>query len=116
MLKKGLTKKTKISLSLKGITSLWGDTDSSKIEIAPYRDWRIVGICFFVAFLISFGFNMYLLFEVNRDNFFIIPETKSQGVSFNREGLNRVLDLITTREATFEKLKEETVKVIDPSQ
>ncbi|MBI3634560.1 MAG: hypothetical protein HY228_03015 [Candidatus Yonathbacteria bacterium] len=115
MLKKDLNKKTKNLFSLKGIISLWRDADPSKIEIAPYRDWRIMGIVFFVILLASFGFNMYLLFEVNRDNFFVVPEVKSQGMSFDREGLNRVLDLIATREATFEKLKTETVKVNDPS-
>mgnify|MGYP001570257502 CR=1 FL=1 len=115
MFKKDLIKKKKRGLSLKGIISLLSNPDSSKIGIFPYRDWRIVGICFFVIFFVSFGFNMYILFEVNRDNFFVVPETKSQGVSFDREGLHRALDLIVTRDAIFERLKTETMKVNDPS-
>lgn len=115
MIKKDLIKRIKNFLSLRGITSLLRGSDSSKMEIAPYRDWRILGVGFFIIFLLSFGFNMYILYEVNRDNFFVVPEIKSQGVLFNREGLNRVLNTITTRESIFEKLKTETMKVNDPS-
>lgn len=108
-------KKTKNKFSLQGIIPLLGNSDWTKIEIVPYRDWRIVGIGFFIMLFVSFGFNIYILFEVNRDNFFAVPEIKSQGVSFNREGLNRVLNLIATREATFERLKTEKIEVRDPS-
>ncbi len=115
MPKKDLATKIKDKFSLRGIISLSHNSDVSKIEITPYRNWRMVGIGFFVALLVSFGFNMYILFEVNRDNFFAVPETKSQGMPFNREGLNRALEMIETRENVFERLKTETIEVRDPS-
>lgn len=115
MFKKDSHKNTKVIFSLKEVASLLRNPDASKIEIAPYRDWRIVGICFFIMLIVSFGFNMYILFEVNRDSFFAVSEIKSQGISFNREGLNRVLDAIQRRENTFERLKTGMIGVSDPS-
>lgn len=115
MFKKDFIKRAKDIFSLKGIGSLLGNSDPSKIGIAPYRDWRMVGIGFFTIFLVSLGFNIYILFEVNRDNLFVVSQSINHEVSFNREGLNRVLGLFATREASFERLKKETVDARDPS-
>ena len=116
MFKKDSNQNAKSKFSFKRINSLLGKSDSSKIEIAPYRDWRIVGVGFFIILFISFGFNMYILFEVNRDNFFDVHQGTKQEVSFAREGLTRVIGMFAGREETFERLKKEIIKVNDPSQ
>lgn len=90
-------------------------SDPSKTEITPYRDWRIVVIGFFVGIAASFGFNIYMSIEINRDSFFSGAPTPTQGTLFNREGLARVLNNLSQKEAVFERVKIEGVHVVDPS-
>lgn len=108
MLKKDWKKELKKLFASKGI-------DASKVGITPYRDWRTVVAVFFVALSASIGFNVYMFIEINQGGFFTNTPKGIDGVKFDRDGLARVLDELVAREAIFEKLKTESVPVIDPS-
>lgn len=89
--------------------------DPFKIELTPYRDWRFLVAGFFVALVLSVGFNIYMSIEINRDNFFTTVPKIEQGAMFNNEGLTTVLDDLAAKEVAFEKLRTEGVQVVDPS-
>lgn len=108
MLKNDWTKKLiKLSLS-KGV-------DYEKMEITPFRDWRIVAVVFFVGIVLSIGFNAYVSIAINRDNFLTAVPKGGDGVIFNNEGLVKVLAGFAEREALFEKARTEKSAVVDPS-
>jgi len=90
-------------------------SDPSKIAASPYRDWRIVVAGFFIGLVALLGFNIYISFEINQDNFSLVTPKSDQGVSFNNEGLATVLEGLAAKETTFERLKIEGVPVVDPS-
>lgn len=108
MLKKDWGKEFKKLTTSKGF-------DVSKKEPAPYHDWRLLVIGFFVALVLSVGFNIYMSIEINRDSFFTTTPKVEQGVVFNSEGLTWVLQDLASKEAAFEKLKTEGLPVVDPS-
>lgn len=108
MLKKDGLKEFKKFFSSKG-------SDPMKMEITPYRDWRIVVIAFFVGLVISFGFNIYMSIEINRDNFFTATTVESKGAAFKKDDLAKVLAGLAEKEALFEKIRTEGVSVVDPS-
>ncbi len=99
---------------LKGLSSSKG-VDPTKMEIAPFRDWRIVAMSFFAGLVVSLGFNIYMSIEINRDGFFTAASKSGEEVSFNKEGLSKVLAGFAEKEALFEKTKNEGVSVVDPS-
>ena len=108
-------KQIKNRFSLIGFASLLRGADSSKIEISPYRDWRIALIIFFIGLFISLGFNLYILYEVNRDNFSGAPQAVIREVSLSHEGLMKSLRLIETKEEAFGKIKTRIIDMGDPS-
>ena len=89
--------------------------DKLKIEITPYRDWRIVVIVFFIVLVSSIWFNTYVFIEINRDTFFEAAPKSSGVVKFNEEGLTKVIAGLDEKRATFEKAKNEGVAIVDPS-
>lgn len=108
MLKKDWVKKFKKLFSSKG-------SDPMRMEVAPYRDWRIVVMSFFAGLVVSLGFNIYMSIEINRDSFFTATPKSGEEVALNKEGLEKVLAGFAEKEATFEKVKTEGVSVVDPS-
>lgn len=108
MFKKDWFKKFKKISSSKG-------SDPMKMEISPYRDWRIVAMSFFAGLVVSLGFNIYMSIEINRDSFFTATPKSGEEISFNKEGLAKVLAVFAEKEALFEKAKTEGVTVVDPS-
>ena len=108
MLKKDWTAELKKLTYTKG-------ADALKMEITPYRDWRIVVWGFFVGLILAIWFNIYMLVKIDRDSFFT-PAQKSSGViKFNEEGLAKVIAWIDEKQAKFEKAKTEVVTIVDPS-
>lgn len=89
--------------------------DALKMEITPYRDWRVVVIVFFIGLIGSMGFNIYMLIEIDRDTFFVAAPKSTGVITFNEEGLAKVVSGIDAKEALFEKTKTEGVSVVDPS-
>lgn len=89
--------------------------DPSKVEITPFRDWRIIVATFFVSLLLSIGFNVYMSIEINRDNFFTTPVKSTDMEVFNKDGLASVLRALGEKEGLFEKARTERVIVADPS-
>lgn len=90
-------------------------TDALKMEIAPYRDWRIVALLFFCALVGSFAFNIYMSIEINSDNFFT-AEIKQTGVTkFNEDGIAKIVSGIDEKATRFEKVVKEGVVAVDPS-
>lgn len=89
--------------------------DKLKMEITPYRDWRVVVIIFFIALVGSFAFNIYMSIEINRDSFFATAPKTTGVIKFNEEGLAKVIKILDEKEALFEKAKTEGVTIVDPS-
>ncbi|MDO8604263.1 MAG: hypothetical protein Q7K40_02585 [bacterium] len=99
---------------LKKITNSKG-VDALKLEITPYRDWRIVVAVFFLGLLSSFAFNVYMSIEINRDSFFTTLPKSTGVVRFNEQGLAKVVAGLDEKAAVFEKAVTEGVAMIDPS-
>lgn len=89
--------------------------DALKMEITPYRDWRILVSTFFVGLVASFGFNVYMSVKIDSDNFFATTPKGSSGMSLNEEGLKKILAGLDEKGAIFEKAKNEGVAIADPS-
>lgn len=108
MFKKDLIKEFKKHSSLKG-------ADSTKLEITPFRDWRIVAVTFFVGLALSVGFNVYMSIGINRDSFFTATPKNGETVTLKKDDLAKVLAGFAEREALFEKAGTEKSAVVDPS-
>lgn len=108
MFKKNWSKGLKKIFSTKGV-------DTLKMEIAPYRDWRILVSTFFVGLVASFGFNVYMSIKIDSDNFFATTPKSNSGVTLNEEGLTKILKELDEKSAAFEKVKNEGVAIADPS-
>ncbi|MBI5078212.1 MAG: hypothetical protein HZB11_02515 [Candidatus Yonathbacteria bacterium] len=89
--------------------------DTFKMEITPYRDWRVLAGVFFVGLVVSLGFNIYMSVEINSDSFFTTVPKNGDGVELNKDGLANVLADFADKKAIFEKVKTEGVSVVDPS-
>jgi hypothetical protein len=89
--------------------------DPQKMEITPFRDWRVVVIVFFGGLAVSLSFNIYMSIEINKDSFFATAPKSSGVVKFNEEGLAKVIVGIDEKAARFEKAKAEGVAIVDPS-
>lgn len=90
--------------------------DRLKYEPMPYRDWRIVVTIFFVALSISIGFNVYMLFQINNDSFFVASVQKRGESVLNKDGLARVLTDLAAKEAVLSGKSATTVSAVDPSR
>ena len=89
--------------------------DALKMEITPYRDWRIVVIVFFIVLVSSIGFNVYVFIEINSDTFFSSAPKSTGVIKFNEEGLTKVVAGLDEKRAIFEKVKKDGVAITDPS-
>ena len=87
-----------------------------KMEIAPFRDWRVIAFVFFVGIAVSIGFNVYMSIEINRDNFFTAPAKSGESTYLDKEGLERVLSELAEKDVLFEKARTEKSTVVDPSR
>lgn len=91
-------------------------TDPLKMEITPFRDWRVVVVTFFVGLILATGFNAYMSIQINSDNFFTAAPQSGDTVTFNKDGLEKVLAGFADKEVLFEKAKTEKSSVVDPSR
>lgn len=105
---KDLEKKFKKLLVSKG-------SDKAKIEITPYRDWRVIVIVFFAGLVASAGFNAYMFIQINQDSFFTQTEKPALGSVLNRSGLAEINKRFTNSAEQFEKVSKDGVTVVDPS-
>lgn len=110
-----MTQKKNLDARIKKMFATKG-SDPAKIEITPYRDWRIVVVVFLCGILISFGFNVYLFMGINEDNFFGTTIKKEEVVIFNKEKLLIVLEGFKKKEEVSEALKKVATPTIDPSR
>lgn len=108
MFKKDWTKELKKLSFSKGV-------DPFKMEITPYRDWRILAGVFFIGLVVSLGFNIYMSVEINSDNFFATVPKTGGGAELNKNGLAKVLAGFADKKAAFEKVRTEGIFVVDPS-
>lgn len=90
-------------------------SDTSKIEITPFRDWGIIVMTFFCGLIIAIIFNIYMSIEINQDSFFVSEPTVIKPVVLNKEGLAKVLSMLAGKEALFEEVRTEKRVVVDPS-
>ncbi|OIP65324.1 MAG: hypothetical protein COV32_01910 [Candidatus Yonathbacteria bacterium CG10_big_fil_rev_8_21_14_0_10_43_136] len=90
-------------------------SDALKMEITPYRDWRILTILSFVGLVLAGGYNVYVIIQINRDSYYV-AQPKSTGVAnFNEEGLAKVITSIDEKATNFENAITETRTAVDPS-
>ena len=101
-------------LGFKKIASSKG-TDPFKMDITPYRDWRILVAAFSLGLIGSLGFNIYMSLEISGDGFTSEGIAATTVVKFNEEGLKKAITIIDEKEAQFEKVKTEGITVVDPS-
>lgn len=107
-------KKINIEEEFKKLTTTKG-VDPQKQEIAPYRDWRILVVTFFVGLAVSFAYNIYMAVQINKDSFFA-TEARPAGVTkFNDVDLAKVITVMDQKAALFEKTKTENISIVDPS-
>lgn len=90
--------------------------DALKSEITPYRDWKIVVMSFAAGFAILLGLNIYMLVQINNDNFFTTVPKKFVGPSLDSEGLAKVLSSLAEKEALIHRPIGEGKLVVDPSR
>ena len=99
---------------LKKMTHTKG-SDKLKMEITPFRDWRIIVAAFFIGLVFLVGFNVYMSIQINNDGF-LSTSTKTPSVmKFNEKGLQDAIAIIDEKEALFEKIKNDGVTMVDPS-
>ncbi len=91
-------------------------SDPLKIETSPYRDWKILIIVFFVSIAVSVGFNIYMLVQINNDNFFSSGAQQQSGPLLNRDGLTAVLTQLAAKEAIVSGKATTTTSLVDPSR
>ncbi|MCK9345155.1 MAG: hypothetical protein M0P64_03495 [Candidatus Pacebacteria bacterium] len=90
--------------------------DSLRMELTPFRDWRIIVVTFFLSLFLSVGFNIYISSEANRDAFFSAEAKQTVGViKFNQDALAKVIKEIDDKATRYEKVKTEQMLLIDPS-
>lgn len=91
------------------------EADSAKMEITPFRDWKIILMVSLVGFMVSLGFNIYMSLQLSQEKFFSVKRNVEPGVVFNSYALSLVLENIAKKEGDFERIKIEGVSVPDPS-
>ena len=106
--------KINIKAEFKKLTSSKG-SDPLKMEITPYRDWRILVGVFTLGLVASAGFNVYMSLEINKDNFFVTTAKPVGVIKFNDTGLADVMTIIDKKAAAFYAAKKESATVVDPS-
>lgn len=110
-----MTQKKNLDVRIKKMFSTKG-SDPAKIEITPYRDWRIVVIIFLAGIAVSLGLNVYLFMGINEDDFFGGTIKKEEVATFNKEKLLTVLNGFKNKEEVSEALKKTATPAIDPSR
>ena len=108
MLKKNWNKEIKKITASKGV-------DPYKLEITPFRDWKILIAYSFAGLIISLGYNIYMSFQINRESFFAVENKTEGGAVFNSVALSEVLKNIADKESNYERIKTEGLPVFDPS-
>lgn len=107
-------KKINLEAELKKLTYSKG-TDALKMEITPYRDWRIVVIVFFVGLIASFSFNLYISININRESFFDVPMRSGGVTKFDEEGLAKTITTMDEKAIRYEAAKNGPMTLVDPS-
>ena len=90
--------------------------DPLKTEITPYRDWKILVVVFFIAIASSIGFNVYMLIQINNDNFFNSVTERPTGPVLNRDRLTAVLAMLAEKDALISGKATSTPFAVDPSR
>lgn len=90
-------------------------SDPLKMKISPYRDWAIVVGVFFVGFVFSLGFNIYISIKINQDDFFATSSKSNDEVVLNKEGLTKVLKELSDKEKIFNNTSTGRAVLVDPS-
>lgn len=91
------------------------DRDTLKIEITPYRDWKIIVNAFFVAFMVLVALHMYVFVELSNDTLFAQKDTTDTVIMFNKDRLLKVVDQYDAKAAKYNALLETKPAVVDPS-
>lgn len=92
------------------------DIDPGKVVIAPYRHWMILVSIFFVAFVVSAVFAVYLFMGVRNESLFVDTTPKDVGVKLDVEKLEQVIKNFSTKEETSNNLKAGKGALVDPSR
>lgn len=101
-------------LSLKNILSAQRAKDKFKIEITPYRDWKIVGGAFFGLLAILFAAHAYLFVRLQDDSLFASKEEEAP-IGFKKERVVSTVEYYRERAAAFEARKAQKPSIVDPA-
>ncbi|MHB8652108.1 MAG: hypothetical protein ACYC8S_03150 [Minisyncoccota bacterium] len=88
--------------------------DPSKIVLTPYRDWRLIVICFFILLIAVVAAQVYLSISLEQDTFFS-PSTSSSSMTFDRDVLVRTVQFYDANAAEFETVKSTPKDLVDPA-
>ena len=103
------------SKSLKGLFRPRETKDALKIEITPYRDWKVVGEVFFVLLVVLVAAHIYLFIRLQDETLFASQEEEPV-IGFKKERVLTTVEYYQTRAAKFEERKGEKPNVVDPAQ
>lgn len=90
--------------------------DKGQVGIEPFRDWGLLLSLFFALLLIVGGIHFYMFLQISHDEIFQASGEQA-GVTkqLNEKGLSEVLIIYNGKKETFDTLKTNPPKVVDPS-
>lgn len=103
------------NLSFKTILSRKKTKDKFKIEITPYRDWKIIGEVFFGLLIVLFAAHAYLFMRLQDDSFFTSKEVEAP-IGFKKERVISTVEYYREKAIQFEARKLEKPSVVDPAE
>lgn len=102
-------------LSFKNILSAKKAKDKFKIEITPYRDWKIVGQAFFGLLIALFAAHAYLFMRLQDDSLFASKEVEAP-IGFKKERVISTVEYYHERATRFEERRLQKPSVVDPAE
>lgn len=97
-------------------TSPFFDIDKEKIVGNAKRDWVIVLILFFLWAVLFSIVGIYLFFQINKGEIFIVvPDDTQLETTISRENLENVLKTYEDKETLLRNYRDNTPNIIDPS-
>lgn len=91
------------------------DRDKLKIEITPYRDWKILVKVFFVVLVVLVATHVYVFVQLSNDTLFAQKDVTDTVITFNKDRLLQTVDYYDAKEATYREILETKPSVVDPA-
>ena len=108
----------KIKLNTKGLLEKFfakKDQDKRKVEITPYRDWKILMNTFFVVLAALVVTHVYVFIKLSNDALFAQKDTTDMVVTFKKDRLLKTVDYFDAKAIRYDALLKTKPAVVDPS-